>query len=303
MIEKLETEQSNPKSYNIDSLSTIEMLRLINHEDATVPLAVAEQLEKIATVIDMTVSSIRSGGRVIYCGAGTSGRLAVIDAAEVVPTFGVNEGLFLPLMAGGEEAFFKAVESVEDDEIGGVNDLISIGVKKEDTVIGLTASGRTPYVKGILKKAKEVGCRTVLIANVENPEIAQWADVVIKLRTGPEVITGSTRLKAGTSQKMVLNMISTVTMIKLGKVYKNYMVDVQILNTKLEERATKIISEVTGISKDEAKKFLKLSGNKTKLAILMVLSGKTKEECNNVLERTEFLSEALKMLSNGNNAD
>lgn len=303
MIEKLETEQSNPKSHNIDSLSTIEMLRLINHEDATVPLAVAEQLEKIATVIDMTVSSIRSGGRVIYCGAGTSGRLAVIDAAEVVPTFGVNEGLFLPLMAGGKEAFFKAVESVEDDEIGGVNDLISIGVKKEDTVIGLTASGRTPYVKGILKKAKEVGCRTVLIANVENPEIAQWADVVIKLRTGPEVITGSTRLKAGTSQKMVLNMISTVTMIKLGKVYKNYMVDVQILNTKLEERATKIISEVTGISKDEAKKFLKLSGNKTKLAILMVLSGKTKEECNNVLERTEFLSEALKMLSNGNNAD
>lgn len=303
MIEKLETEQSNPKSYNIDSLSTIEMLRLMNHEDATVPLAVAEQLEKIATVIDMTVSSIRSGGRVIYCGAGTSGRLAVIDAAEVVPTFGVNEGLFLSLMAGGEEAFFKAVESVEDDEIGGVNDLISIGVKKEDTVIGLTASGRTPYVKGILKKAKEVGCRTVLIANVENPEIAQWADVVIKLRTGPEVITGSTRLKAGTSQKMVLNMISTVTMIKLGKVYKNYMVDVQILNTKLEERATKIISEVTGISKDEAKKFLKLSGNKTKLAILMVLSGKTKEECNNVLERTEFLSEALKMLSNGNNAD
>jgi len=303
MIEKLETEQSNPKSHNIDSLSTIEMLRLMNHEDATVPLAVAEQLEKIATVIDMTVSSIRSGGRVIYCWAGTSGRLAVIDAAEVVPTFGVNEGLFLPLMAGGKEAFFKAVESVEDDEIGGVNDLISIGVKKEDTVIGLTASGRTPYVKGILKKAKEVGCRTVLIANVENPEIAQWADVVIKLRTGPEVITGSTRLKAGTSQKMVLNMISTVTMIKLGKVYKNYMVDVQILNTKLEERATKIISEVTGISKDEAKKFLKLSGNKTKLAILMVLSGKTKEECNNVLERTEFLSEALKMLSNGNNAD
>lgn len=303
MIERLETEQPNPKSANIDSLSTIEILRIMNCEDAVVPLAIAEQLEKIASIIDMTVSSVRSGGKVIYCGAGTSGRLAVIDAAEIVPTFGVDERLFVPLIAGGKEAFFRAVEAVEDDEAGGMNDLIKAGVKKEDTVIGLTASGRTPYVKGVLKKAKELGCKTVLIANVENPEIAQWADVVVKLRTGPEIITGSTRLKAGTSQKLVLNMISTATMIKLGKVYKNYMVDVQILNTKLEERATKIVSEVTGVSKKEAKRVLKLAGNKTKLAILMVLSGKTKEECDNVLKRTEFLSEALKLLSNGNNTD
>lgn len=295
MLDKIETELSNPKTKNIDNLEIIEILRLINKEDAIIPVAVAENLEKIKEVVGFCINSLKNNGRIIYCGAGTSGRVAVVDAVETVPTFGVKEGTFLPLLAGGEEAFFRSLETVEDDIKEGIKNFLSKKPNENDTVIGITASGRTPYVKGILEKSKEIGCKTVLICNVKDPEI-NFADITISLRTGPEVITGSTRMKAGTSQKIVLNMISTTTMIKMGKTYGNYMVDVQILNKKLEKRAIKMISDITGVDFNRAEKYLKKADYNVKLAVLMILSGKTKEECEQVLEKTTFLYEALEIL-------
>ncbi|SHF21093.1 N-acetylmuramic acid 6-phosphate etherase [Marinitoga hydrogenitolerans DSM 16785] len=295
MLEKLETELSNPKTKNIDNLEIIDILRLINQEDAIIPVAIAENLKKIEEVIKFCIESLNNNGRIIYCGAGTSGRIAVIDAVETVPTFGVEEGTFLPLLAGGKKAFFRSIESVEDNIEDGIKDFLSINPKKNDTVIGIAASGRTPYVKGILEKARKIGCKTALICNVKNPEI-DFADITISLNTGPEVITGSTRMKAGTSQKIILNMISTTTMIKLGKTYGNYMVDVQILNEKLEKRAIKMISEITSVDFEESKKYLKNADHNVKLAILMILSEKPKEKCKKALEKTSFLYEALKIL-------
>lgn len=296
MLEKVETELPNPKTSNLDNMSIVEILRIINQEDATVPLAIAENLEKIAIVVEMCVKAIKNGGRIIYGGAGTSGRIAIIDAVETVPTFGVPEGLFLPIMAGGEEAFFRSLEAIEDSEKQGEIDLKKHDVSSKDLVIGLTASGRTPYVKGMLLEAKRIGCHTVLISNVANPALGNIADVSVTIRTGPEIIAGSTRMKAGTAQKMVLNMISTVTMIKLGKTYKNYMIDVKILNEKLKARAARMISEITGIGQDESLKYLKLADNSPKLAALMILSKKSKEECIDALSKREALSEALELL-------
>ena len=293
-LDLLETEMPNPNTTDIDTLPIEGILKKINDEDMKIAPAVREVIPRIARVVEMCVDSIKRGGRVIYVGAGTSGRIAFVDAVETVPTFSAPEGLFLPLIAGGKEALWRSVENVEDYEDLGMKDLEDADVSDRDVVIGISASGRTPYVRGALRKAKEVGARTALICNVPNPKISEFADVVISIRTGPEVITGSTRMKAGTSQKMVLNMISTATMIRLGKVYKNYMVDVQVLNEKLRRRAIRIIREVTGVSEKEAERMLKEADMRPKLAILMILSGKPKEECERALSETENLREALR---------
>jgi len=297
MIENLETERGNPKTEDIDAKSIEEILRIMNEEDAIVTLAVREAIPRISKVIEFCIESYKKGGRIFYAGAGTSGRIGVLDSAEIPPTFGVPQGVFIPLLAGGQEAFTKAIEQVEDMEYLGERDLSAHDPSPLDTVIGISASGRTPYVKGVLRKAKEVGCKTSLICNVEEPEIGYLADVIVSLRTGPEIIRGSTRLKAGTSQKMVLNMISTTTMIKVGKVYKNYMVDVLVLNKKLKKRALRMIVEITGVTEEEAEKYLKLADNSVKLAILMILSGKPKDICESVLKKEENLRRALEILS------
>ncbi len=295
-LDKLETERPNPNTVDIDSLEIEDILKRINEEDEKIVPAIREEIPQIAKAVRMCVDSIKNGGRVIYVGAGTSGRIAFVDAVETVPTFNAPEGLFYPIIAGGKEALWRSLENVEDKEEYGEKDLEKANVNSRDIVIGITASGRTPYVGGALRKAREVGARTVLLCNVATPMFADRADVVISIRTGPEVITGSTRMKAGTSQKMVLNMISTATMIKLGKVYKNYMVDLQVLNEKLRKRAVRIISEVTGVDREVAWEYLKKADMRPKLAILMISSGKSKEECEKALREVENLSSALEIL-------
>jgi len=296
MLEKLETEKNNPNTSNLDELTTYEILKIINDEDKKVPLAVSKVIEEIDIIVNDCIKSLKSGGRIIYAGAGTSGRIAVVDAVETVPTYGVKPGLFLPLMAGGKDAFFLALEAVEDDCESGREEIIKNSVNSSDMVIGITASGRTPFVKGILDEAKKMGCRTALICNVEDPLLKDFADTVVSLVSGPEVVTGSTRMKAGTAQKLALNMISTVTMIKMGKTFKNYMVDVMLLNEKLVLRAVRMISEITGINEEKSREYLFNADKKPKLAILMILSGKSKEECKKALEKTEVLNQALNIL-------
>ena len=284
-FEKLETERSNPRTRNIDELPTLEMLRLMNEEDATVPLSVRDVLAEIASAVDLCAGAIENGGRIIYAGAGTSGRLGVLDAAEVVPTFGVSKDLFVTLMAGGNDALTTPVEQAEDSEALGASEVEKTSITAKDVVVGITASGRTPFVGGILKYARKKGARTILVCNVGDPGLKDHADVTIAVRTGPEVITGSTRLKAGTAQKMVLNMISTITMVKAGRVFGNYMIGVKILNEKLVDRATRIVSEISDLPYGESAKILEESGRDVPLAILMALTGAKKEECEKILKK------------------
>ena len=284
-FEKLETERSNPRTKNIDELPTIEMLRLMNEEDATVPLSVRDVLAEIASAVDLCAGAIENGGRIIYAGAGTSGRLGVLDAAEVVPTFGVSKDLFVTLMAGGNDALTTPVEQAEDSEALGASEVEKTSITAKDVVVGITASGRTPFVGGILKYARKKGARTILVCNVGDPGLKDHADVTIAVRTGPEVITGSTRLKAGTAQKMVLNMISTITMVKAGRVFGNYMIGVKILNEKLVDRATRIVSEISDLPYGESAKILEESGRDVPLAILMALTGAKREECEKILKK------------------
>jgi len=296
-FDKLDTERSNPKSMNLDELSTYEMLRIMNEEDATVPLSVREVLEEIASAVELCVESLQSGGRIVYAGAGTSGRLGVLDAAEVVPTFGVSKELFVTLMAGGQEALANPVEHAEDSFELGEQEAEKVAISERDAVIGISASGRTPYVEGILRHARKQGARTIIICNVGNPRLAELADVTIAVRTGPEVVTGSTRLKAGTAQKMVLNMISTITMVRVGRVFGNYMIGVKILNRKLVDRATRIISEISDLSYEESAKILDASGREVPLAILMALTGLGKGQCEESLKRNRgHVRSALKEL-------
>ncbi|QAV32753.1 N-acetylmuramic acid 6-phosphate etherase [Fervidobacterium changbaicum] len=296
-FEELETEKPNPLTENIDQLDTLSILRIINDEDRKVALAVSEVLDKIAKVVDFCVEAIKDKGRVIYAGAGTSGRIGYLDAVEVVPTFGMPPDVFVPLIAGGEEALKRSVEAVEDNFELGREDARKVTISSRDVVIGITASGRTPYVGGVLDVAREHGARTVLICNVSKPALAEYADIVISIKTGPEVIAGSTRMKAGTSQKMVLNMISTTTMVKLGKVYKNQMVDVLVLNEKLKERAIRIIMKVTGVDYRTASEHLKIADNNTKVAILMILTGKSKKECEVLLENYGSITHVMRHIS------
>lgn len=296
-LSKLPTELPNPKSKDFDMKDTLEMLKIINEEDAVVTLAIREVLPQINEVVHMCLKALKTDGRIFYIGAGTSGRVAFIDAVELIPTYSLPENVFIPIIAGGYEALGRSLEGVEDDEQGAIRDLKTHSLKPNDVVIGIAASGRTPYVGGALKYAKTIGCRTALICNVKNPELAPLADVVVSAETGPEVVAGSTRMKAGSAQKMILNMISTTVMVKMGKVFDNLMVDVMVLNEKLKERACNMITQVTKVDKKTAAEYLAKSGYNVKQAILMIMSGKTLEECRQVLKDHPSLREALDLIA------
>ncbi|MBC1434324.1 N-acetylmuramic acid 6-phosphate etherase [Paenilisteria rocourtiae] len=272
MLENLSTEKRNEKTTSLDTLTVKEALQIMNEEDAKVPVAIASSLVSIETVINGVIESFKKGGRLIYLGAGTSGRLGVLDAAECVPTFGVPATMVVGLIAGGEKAFLQAVEGAEDSALLGKEDLQSISLTANDFVLGIAASGRTPYVIGALDYAKEVGAQTGALSCNTNAAISKHADTAIEVDCGPEILTGSTRLKAGTAQKLVLNMISTVSMIGIGKVYKNLMVDVMPTNEKLVERSKRIIMEATECDYETAEKHFELAGQHVKTAIVMILT-------------------------------
>lgn len=271
MLEKLTTEKRNPNTMEIDKKSIKEILQIMNKEDQYVPIAVSKELDKIESAIKLVIDSFNLGGRLIYIGAGTSGRLGVLDASECPPTFGVDPTMVQGIIAGGKTAITQAIEGAEDNETLGGDDLKAIELSNKDTVVGIAASGRTPYVIGALKYAKSIGAKTVSISNNKNSIIGRLADVAIEVETGPEVITGSTRLKAGTAQKLILNMISTVSMIGIGKVFENLMVDVQPTNQKLKERSKRIIMEATGVDYETASKVFEEANQNVKTAIVMIL--------------------------------
>ncbi|MFO7882944.1 MAG: N-acetylmuramic acid 6-phosphate etherase [Kosmotogaceae bacterium] len=285
-LKRLITEKSNEKTKNIDRVPVREKLRMINDEDKTVPYAVEKALPEIEKVIGLTVKSLKRSGKVIYIGAGTSGRMGVVDASEIFPTFG-EANAFEGIIAGGFEALVTPIENAEDLENNGREDIDNIGVTEKDTIIGITASGRTPYVIAALRRAKEIGAHTAAISNISKPLVRKVVDISIEVVTGPEVITGSTRMKAGTSQKMILNMISTVTMIEMGKVYQNLMVDLVVTNKKLEQRAIKTIELATDLEYDIARDYYEKSGKLPRAAIYMALTGSSREEALTKLKNAE----------------
>jgi N-acetylmuramic acid 6-phosphate etherase len=295
-LKRLSTEQQNPNTRGIDLADSLEIVKMINSEDAQVADAVKTKLGKIANAVDLAKSTIENGGRVFYFGAGSSGRLGVLDAAECPPTFGTDPETFQGFIAGGKEAMFRAQEGAEDRESSGADDLNKAGVTSEDLVIGLAASGRTPYVHGVLKAASELGCKTVMIVTVPAPQVAIEPDIMIDIPVGPEVIMGSTRMKSATAQKMVLNMISTGAMIRLGKVYENVMVDLQLTNKKLKERAIKIIMYFTDKNYEEADQILSESDNHVKTAIVMALTQSSKEEAITMLKDNHGFIRRIKRL-------
>ncbi len=294
-LEKLTTESRNENSQNIDKVSTLEMLKIINTEDKKVPFAVEKELPNIAEAVDGIVERIHRGGRLIYIGAGTSGRLGILDASECPPTYGVSEELVKGIIAGGKEAIFRAKEGAEDSKELAMEDLINISLSENDTVVGLAASGRTPYVIGGLNYADKIGALTVSVTCNANSEVAKAAKISIAPVVGAEVVTGSTRLKSGTAQKLVLNMLSTGAMIKLGKVYGNLMVDVRASNEKLVERAKNIVCEATGAEREEAEKVLVATNYDVKLSIFIILSNLNKDEAKTILDENKgYIAEALK---------
>ncbi|MEH7453937.1 N-acetylmuramic acid 6-phosphate etherase [Gottfriedia acidiceleris] len=295
MLENLTTEIRNNRTSNLDQLSVDEFLNIMNEEDQKVALAVREQIPMISNVVQLVVEAFQNGGRLIYTGAGTSGRIGLLDSVECPPTFGTNPSEVIGLIAGGERAFIKAVEGAEDSEELGKEDLLRISLTKNDIVIGIAASGRTPYVIGALKYANEIGAKTVAIACNKDSKIGEVALQKIEVDNGPEVLTGSTRLKAGTSQKLICNMISTASMIGIGKVYKNLMVDLQLTNSKLVDRAKRIIAEATGCDYETASNYLLKANNQTKVAIVMILTGMNYEEAMNSLNKASgFISKVVK---------
>lgn len=272
MIEDLPTEQRNPASERIDAVATRELLEIINREDAGVAAAVEAEIPKIASALDAVVERFRLGGRLFYVGAGTSGRLAVLDAAELPPTFGLEEGRVIALIAGGAEALWRSVEGAEDDEAGAVAELQAHGLSASDCVVGVAASGRTPYVLGALRFARERGAWTGAATTSPGSELRQHADVLIAPQVGPEVITGSTRMKSGTAQKLVLNMLSTGLMVRLGAVLGNLMVNVQLKNEKLWDRAERIVAELGAVDREAARRALERSRD-VRTAVLMASLG------------------------------
>jgi len=293
-LDRLTTEAINPALADIDALDTQSRLRLMNREDARVADAVALEIPQIVRAALLAARSLRAGGRLIYIGAGTSGRLGVLDASECPPTFGVPPGLVVGIIAGGDGAMFQAVEGAEDDPDLGAAAVIDADISERDTVVGVTASGRTPFVLGALRQAKKRGASTVALTNNRPSEVEAVAQVTIAPLVGPEVLAGSTRLKAGTAQKMVMNMISTEAMVETGKTYGNLMVDVQATNAKLRARAARIIAQITGLDLDRAQTALYDADGSAKLAILMVQTGQTLEEARLTLAQAGgFLRRAL----------
>lgn len=277
-IENLITEKRNEATEGLDQMSVTKALRLMNDEDKKVAFSVEKALPQIESVVNSVILAFQQGGRLIYLGAGTSGRLGVLDAAECVPTFGVSPEMVVGLIAGGQKAMTVAVEGAEDSFELGKHDLVALKLTTKDIVIGIAASGRTPYVIGGLDYAQEVGAQTATISCNLNSEIGKHAHLPIEVDCGPEFLTGSTRLKAGTAQKLILNMISTLSMVGIGKVYHNLMVDVKATNEKLIERSKLIIMQATEVGYDDAEKVFELSGKNVKLAIVMILTGLSKEE-------------------------
>ena len=286
-LSRLTTETRNPESMDLDEMSPLELVQLMNQEDRHVVEAVKEVLPEIAKAVEFATETLKKEGRIFYIGAGTSGRLGVLDAAECPPTFGVSPDRVIGLIAGGESAFLKAVEGAEDSRELCREELEKYHVCDKDLVIGLAASGRTPYVIYGLRYAKSIGCRTIAIACNKDSDIGREADVKIEAVTGPEVLTGSTRLKAGTAQKMILNMISTGSMVGIGKAYQNLMVDVQKTNEKLEVRAQNITMEATGCDREEAIRMLEKAGGDVKTAIIMILLSCDRTEAEQRLLRAE----------------
>ncbi|APX71637.1 N-acetylmuramic acid 6-phosphate etherase [Companilactobacillus allii] len=277
-IDSLTTEQQNPDSTNLDQMSTEEIVRLINKEDGKISDSIKSQIPNITKAIESVVDSFQKNGRLIYMGAGTSGRLGVLDAAECVPTFGTDPEMVQGLIAGGKRAMTDAVEGAEDSYELGETDLKNIKLTANDTVVGIAASGRTPYVIGALKYAQLKGSHTVSLACNKNAKISSYSDIAIEVNAGPEVLSGSTRMKSGTVQKMVLNMISTTSMIKIGKVYKNLMIDVKPTNEKLVQRAKRIITLATGVDDKKAAQLFLDSGKDVKVAIVMALTDFSAED-------------------------
>ena len=286
-LDHLATERRNPASTDIDSLSTLEMVRLINREDRNTVQAVERILPQIAEAVDLIARSLSSGGHLIYVGAGTSGRLGVLDASECPPTFGVSPALVRGLIAGGADAMFRAQEGAEDSPALGEEDLKRSHITASDVIVGISASGRTPYVVGALTYAKSIGASTISVACSPDSPIAKLADIELTALPGPEVITGSTRMKAGTTQKLILNMLSTGSMVRLGKVYGNLMVDVEETNQKLVARAHRIVMEATGCSPEESNTALRDANGSAKLAILLILSGLPVEEAKQKLNQAD----------------
>ncbi len=298
MLENLTTEARNERTMRLDEMEVTELLTVMNEEDAKVAGAVKKEIPKIAQAVTAITESLKKGGRLIYMGAGTSGRIGLLDAVECPPTFGTSPDQVVGLIAGGSNAFIKAVEGAEDRAELGRTDLQNLGLTAKDAVVGIAASGRTPYVIGGLEYAKQVGAKTISISCNKNAVISTISDIAIEIENGPEVLTGSTRLKAGTSQKLVCNMLSTASMIGLGKVYGNLMVDVQPTNEKLADRAKRIVMEATGCDASTAENTLRLAEGKPKPAILMILTGCSYEVALEKLEENQgFIGKAAKSAS------
>ena len=284
-LSTLITEQRNPKSMHVESLSALEIVQLLNEEDKQVPLAIEKCLPQIAQAVERIVAVFQQGGRLVYIGAGTSGRLGVLDASECPPTFGVSPEMVKGIIAGGERALRHPIEGAEDSKAQAVVDLQTIQFSSKDVLVGIAASGRTPYVIGALEYAKSLGSVTVSISSNPNSAMANIVDIAIDTVVGPEVLTGSSRLKSGTAQKLVLNMLTTASMILMGKCYQNLMVDVQASNEKLKTRAIRIVMQATDCDKALAEETLKLADQNAKLAIMMILSGLDRAQAEALLEK------------------
>lgn len=301
-LKELTTEQRNPASMDIDARTITEILKVINNEDQRVAFAVEQEIPFIAEAVRFVVKTLKRGGRLIYAGAGTSGRLGVLDAAECPPTFGTDPDMVQGMIAGGDKAMFKAQEGAEDKEENGARDVDKRNVGKNDVVCGIAASLRTPYVVGAVKRAKERGARTIYLTTnprkkLNSPEFAELArvvDVAICPEVGPEVLMGSTRMKSGTAQKLVLNMISTTAMIQMGKVYENMMIDLQMTNQKLRERAKRVLMTITGAGYEEAGEYLEKAEGHVKTALVMIKAGVSKEEARGRLKEADgFVRDAI----------
>lgn len=297
----LHTEKQNPKTLQIDLMTTEEIITVINQEDTLVPNAIAKEIPNIAVVVDEIVHSFNNSGRLIYVGAGTSGRLGIVDASECSPTYGTDPDMVIALIAGGKRAITEEIDGVEDDADQGKQDLVNINLTKRDIVVGIAASGRTPYTLGALAYANEIGAVTVSVVCSKNSEMEKISKHTISPLVGAEVITGSTRMKAGTAQKLILNMLSTASMIKLGKVYGNLMVGVQLTNEKLHKRAENIVMTATGASTEEAKQALLEQNFNTKAAILQIITGLKGNEVSNLLmKHNGYIRHAITEFHSGN---
>lgn len=300
-LSQLVSEGRNPETMDIDLLSSEQILMRMNQQDSLVPLAVEKVIPEIAAAVDAITSAFKQGGRLLYVGAGTSGRLGVLDASECPPTFGTDPEMVVGIIAGGKEAMFKAKEGAEDDPVLGAQDLKDIALTDKDVVVGIAASGRTPYVIGALEYTNEVGATSVALSCNPASDIANVANIAISPVVGPEALTGSTRLKSGTAQKLVLNMLTTASMIRLGKSYQNLMVDVKATNAKLVARATRIVMQATDCNKEAATTALKQTDYDVKLSILMLLTGLDKVSAEKQLTKQKgFLRKAVDSESRDN---